>query len=241
MSALRRQVVPEELDDLKPEDPRAQRSRRDLQRIHRAMRSVAILRGALARLRLRTPPRRIIELGSGDGTLVLRLARRLHPAWRTVELHLLDREPAVPRAIVAAYGELDWRPSILCQDALAWSRERNGARYDLCLVSLFLHHFAAPELRALLAGIAARCDAVVACEPERGRFALLFSHFVGVLGANAITRGDAVKSVHAGFAGREIAAAWPLPADDWWLQEFRAWPFSHCFVAARRALRLAGA
>jgi hypothetical protein len=124
---------------------------------------------------------------------------------------------------------------------LAWAAERGALRYDLCLVSLFLHHFDETGLRRLLAGIADRCDAVVAYEPQRGRFAYLSSHLVGALGANAITRGDAVKSVRAGFAGGELAAAWPSRAADWWLQEFAALPFSHCFLAVRRTQRAAEA
>jgi len=238
MVTMSRSVVPEELDELRPDDPRAQRSRRDLRRIHHAMRSIAIFRGALERLSLARKPQRVIELGSGDGSLVLRLARSLTPAWSGVELCLLDREPVVSRETEEAFRELDWTTVVRRQDALEWAAEGGTQRYDLCLVSLFLHHFDEGTLRRLLAGIAQRCDAVIACEPERGRLAYFFSHFVGLLGANAITRGDAVKSVQAGFAGREIASAWPSRAADWWLQEFAALPFSHCFVAARSALRL---
>jgi SAM-dependent methyltransferase len=238
MATMSRSVVAEELDELRPDDPRAQRSRRDLRRIHRAMRSVSILRGALSRLRLARPPRSIVELGSGDGSLLLRLARNLKPPWRGVDVSLLDREPVIAHETEQAFRQLEWRPRVLRQDALQWAADPGPARYDLCLVSLFLHHFDESALRPLLAGIAARCDAVVACEPQRGRLAYAFSHLVGALGANAITRGDAVKSVRAGFAGREIADAWPSRPADWWTQEFAALPFSHCFVAARGALRM---
>jgi SAM-dependent methyltransferase len=239
MVTMSRSVVPEELDELRPEDPRAQRARRDLRRIHHAMRSIAILRGALARLRLARQPRRVIELGSGDGSLILRLARRLRPPWSGVELGLLDREPVVEGHTEEALRRLQWTPVVLRRDALEWAAEGGAQRYDLCIVSLFLHHFDEAALRGLLAGIAARCDALVACEPERGRLAYAFSHLVGALGANSITRGDAVKSVRAGFTGCEIGDAWPSRAADWWTQEFAALPFSHCFVAARTAVRLA--
>jgi hypothetical protein len=59
------------------------------------------------------------------------------------------------------------------------------------------------------------------------------SRLVGLLGTSAITRGDAVKSVAAGFAGRELSDAWPKGASGWQMREFRAPPFSHCFLAAR--------
>ena len=238
MATMSRSVVPEELDALRPEDPRAQRSRRDLLRIHRAMRSVSILHGALLKLRRDAPPRRIIELGSGDGRLLLRLARSLSPPWWGVDVSLLDREPAVHHDTEEGFRRLGWKPQVLRQDALAWADQRGYERYDLCIVSLFLHHFNETELRRLLAGIAARCDCVVASEPERGRLALFFSHFVGALGTNAVTRGDAVKSVEAGFTGEELSQAWPARDADWWLEEYGALPFSHCFVAARRPLRV---
>jgi SAM-dependent methyltransferase len=238
--AMSRSVVPEELDALRPEDPRAQRSRRDLLRIHRAMRSVSILRAALLKLRLDAPPRRIIELGSGDGRLLLRFAQSMSPPWWGVELSLLDREPAVHHDTEEGFRRLGWKPQVLQQDALAWAEQRSGERYDLCIVSLFLHHFDAAQLRRLLAGIAARCECVIASEPERGRLAHFFSRFVGVLGTNAVTRGDAVKSVEAGFTGEEISEAWPAQHSDWSLQEYGALPFSHCFVAARRPLRVPG-
>jgi hypothetical protein len=47
-----------------------------------------------------------------------------------------------------------------------------------------------------------------------------------------VTRHDAVLSVRAGFAGRELSALWPS-ADGWKLEERRAGLFSHLFVAHR--------
>ncbi len=84
MKAVPRRVRPEALDVLDPQDPRAQRSRRDLRRIHRAMGSLTILKNLVARLRLAAHPKRIVELGAGDGTLLLRLARILKPGWEGV-------------------------------------------------------------------------------------------------------------------------------------------------------------
>src|SRR5271155_3624760 len=69
---LRRRVCPEALDDLDPSDPRAVRARGDLQRVHRAMGSLTILRNLIARLRLAATPKAILELGAGGGTLLLR-------------------------------------------------------------------------------------------------------------------------------------------------------------------------
>src|SRR5579871_1062351 len=75
-----RLVVPEMLDELAPDDPRAQRARRDLRRVHGCMRSPAILKRLIETVSLPLARRwRIIELGAGDGTLMLRVATRLEP------------------------------------------------------------------------------------------------------------------------------------------------------------------
>ena len=80
---------------------------------------------------------------------------------------------------------------------------------------------------------ARRADALVACEPRRSRFALAASHLVAFLGANAVTRRDAVLSVRAGFVADELGRAWPDAG--WQLDEYEDGPFTHCFCARRDA------
>jgi hypothetical protein len=101
-------------------------------------------------------------------------------------------------------------------------------RADIITANLFLHHFDDAALARLLALAAGRAKAFVGCEPRRSRFAWLAAHMVGALGANAVTRHDAVVSVEAGFTGRELSALWP---PGWRVREQRAWPFSHVFSA----------
>jgi hypothetical protein len=233
MSVPVRNVVPEVLDGLEADDPRGRRSRRDLQRVHAAMRSVSILRRSVAQLRLATQPHRLVELGAGDGTLLLRFARALQPRWTDVELTLLDRVDLVSEQTRAAYLRLGWRVTIESADALAWAAEPQGRHYDLCFANLFLHHFEAAQLGLLLRGIGSRADALVACEPRRSGLARLGSRLMIFLGANDVTREDAVKSVDAGFAGEELSAAWGQAPQEWRLKEFSALPFTHCFTAVR--------
>jgi hypothetical protein len=217
-----------------PDDPLAQESRRDLQRIHIAMRTLTTLRRALARLRSSPRPRRILELGAGDGTLLLRLARTLAVQWPDVELTLLDRHDLIGRETRAAYRSLGWHVSVVTTDVLDWTHTGSAQHYDLCVAALFLHHFAGRELAEILAAVSARADAFVACEPRRDTWAWLGSRLVGVIGGNRITRSDAVSSVAAGFAGLELSRAWPDPDNCWALQEWRAFPFTHCFLARAR-------
>jgi hypothetical protein len=220
------------LDNLDPADPRAVRARRDLQRIHHAMASLTILKSLIVRLRWSAAPRSVVDLGAGDGTLLLRLAGAM-PAWGEVKLTLLDQHNAVTTETMDGFSKLRWRARVLCEDALIWARDPAARGTDLCITTLFLHHFEDVDLRSLLAGIAHRCNAFVAVEPRRDVLARVGSRLVGFLGASAVTRGDAVKSVAAGFAAREITDAWPKERDRWHIREFHALPFSHCFSAER--------
>jgi SAM-dependent methyltransferase len=238
MSPSCRLVEREELDGLAADDPRGRRSRRDLQRVHIAMRSLSSLRRAVAALQLAAQPRRILELGAGDGTLLLRFARAQRPAWNDVELTLLDRVDLVSGQTRAAYRELGWQVSLLRADALEWAASPQACRYDLCFANLFLHHFESAPLRLVLRAVAAATNAFVACEPRRSNAARFGSRLIVLLGANEVTRQDAVKSVAAGFTDQELSAAWSTAEGDWNLVEFSALPFSHCLAAARAKSRL---
>jgi hypothetical protein len=114
-------------------------------------------------------------------------------------------------------------------------------RWDLIVTTLFLHHFEGAALERVLAAIEHRTERFFACEPRRAPLALVGSHLVGALGANAVTREDAVLSVHAGFRDDELSRTWPGDAADWQLHEYPAGLFSHCLRAERRSARpLAG-
>ncbi|HEY0265125.1 MAG TPA: hypothetical protein VGC16_00140, partial [Rhizomicrobium sp.] len=101
---------------------------------------------------------------------------------------------------------------------------------DIAIANLFLHHFDDAALERLLAAVAANCRGLVACEPRRSAFALLGARLVFALGANDVTRHDAVASVRAGFAGQELSALW-RQGDPWKSGECGVFPFSHIFLA----------
>lgn len=233
MDGSLRIVLPERLDHLEPKDPLARRSRRDLRRVHIAMGSVSILRRMVSGLGLVEQPRRILDLGAGDGTLLLRFARALKPRWTGVELTLLDRQDLVAAETRQAYRQLGWTVTSLHTDALSWARAPAAERYDLCVAVLFLHHFDTAELNILLAGTGLRTHAFVGCEPRRNALSRVGSAAVGLIGANEVTREDAVKSVAAGFLGAELSAAWQHVEGEWIVDEYRSLPFSHCFTAVR--------
>ncbi len=231
-----RRVEPELLDELSADDPRALRSRKDLQRVNGLMGSASILLRALDRAGDTKPPRLLVELGAGDGSLMLRMARLRGKRWAGTRLILIDRHPCITAETLADFRELGLQPEVLAIDVFDWLAQPEADPADIVIVNLFLHHFSGAALEQLMHGISRRARAFVCCEPRRSRLALVGSHLLGLIGCNAVTRHDAVLSVHAGFRDRELTALWPQPAtvaDAWRVDESAAGMFSHLFVASR--------
>src|SRR5262245_49961208 len=106
--ALVRVLEPEVLDGLDAADPAAQRARRDLRRVHRAMATRSVLVRALQAVLPRAPaqPLQMLELGAGDGTLMLGVVRVLARRGWHGQLTLLDRQRCVEATTLAAYADL---------------------------------------------------------------------------------------------------------------------------------------
>ena len=92
---MERVVKPELLDSLPANDPGAVGSRRDLQRLHKWMGHTRLMEGALRSIMNGEQPRRIVDLGAGDGEFTLRLARQLVPRWRDVCVTMVDQQEIV--------------------------------------------------------------------------------------------------------------------------------------------------
>jgi hypothetical protein len=222
---LQRCLVPELLDLLPPDDPRAIKSRRDLALINAIMRQSALMAGALARL---PGPRVVADLGSGDGRFLLSVAKRLARRWPRVTVLICDQQDIVSDRTRAEFGALGWNCEVRRGDIFDTLPDA-----DIITANLFLHHFEDNALSRLLALAAARAPAFVACEPRRNGFSLLGARLLWALGCNDVTRHDAVASVCAGFNGLELAALWPQDgaALRWRLEERGIFPFTHLFAA----------
>lgn len=233
-----RVVEPEWLDHLPADDPRAIRSRGDLRRINRLMSATSLLGEALDPLVAGRENVRIVELGAGDGSLLLRLARSRARAWPPIALGLLDLQPVVVPATLMQYRALGWTPKVIQADVFNWLRESrahadlDAADAPIIVANLFLHHFEGQRLVDLVQGIASRARAFVCIEPRRSSAALVGSHLLGAIGCNDVTRHDAVVSVRAGFRDGELSAHWPRETG-WDLRESSAGLFSHRLVAVR--------
>jgi 2-polyprenyl-3-methyl-5-hydroxy-6-metoxy-1,4-benzoquinol methylase len=221
--AAARRLEPEWLDELPEHDARAQRSRRDLQRVNWIMGNAAILAS-----RLPAGIARLAEVGAGDGAFALRLIGRMRAKPATVTL--VDRQSSVARDTIAAFGRQGVAVESLRVDVFDWLKSTERP-FDAIVANLFLHHFDDDALRRLLGLVAARTSCFVACEPRRSALALSGSRLLGLIGCNDVTRHDAVASVRAGFRDAELTALWPR--EGWLVEESPSRLFSHAFVARR--------
>lgn len=225
-----RLIEPEWLDELPPGDPRAIRSRNDLRRINGIMGHVGFFTGILSGHFNFRSPLRLVEIGTGDGTLLLNVARRLGLRSPKIEATLLDLHPVVTANTTAALNSLGWTTHVEKADVFDWAARDEPV--DVVIANLFLHHFQDDSLSRLFRLISGKDTVFVACEPRRGSFALAASRLVGLIGCNDVTRHDAVISVRAGFRDRELSELWPS-ASGWKLDEAKTGLFSHGFVAFR--------
>lgn len=222
-------VEPEWLDVLPADDPRAMRSRRDLTRVNRVMMQTRIMARLLRRCAAQ-PPRSLLELGGGDGTFMLRIARLLAPHWPGISVRILDRQDIVGPETRDAFVRLGWPLETVAADVFEYFEGAGAAGVDIVAANLFLHHFRDAQLARLLSQAGGITRLFVACEPRRSRLALAGSRLLWGIGCNDVSRHDAMVSVRAGFSGRELSRLWPAGAG-WELVEHEAGPFTHCFAA----------
>jgi hypothetical protein len=174
---------------------------------------------------------RLVDLGAGDGSFLLQVARQLSPPWYHVRAVLLDRQNVFLPGISRQFTELGWQLQTIQADIFDWlANSPTLPAREVMLANLFLHHFTTPQLAALLKAVAKRARVFIAVEPRRSAWSFAFSRLVRVIGCNHVTRHDAPASVQAGFTGTDLSALWPA-GGNWALQEREAGPFSHLFVA----------
>ena len=223
-------VVPELLDSLPPDHAAAIHSRRDLCRLNWLMGHAAIIASTLT-TRLKRPPRTIVEIGAGDGMLMLKLASRMRICWPRMRVILVDRQSVTTNSTIEQIRGMGWQCETVTADAFEWLAA-NSSPTDVVLANLFLHHFEDEKLKALFRSLVHRTDLFVACETRRKWFSSAASHLIGLIGCNSVTRHDAIISVKAGFVGKELSGLWPH--GDWDLSERRTGWFTHQFIAQRR-------
>ena len=228
MSRVRR-IEPEWLDELPADDPRALRARRELTRVNWLMMQVSIMTRSLWEHALH-PPRLLLDLGAGDGTFMLRVARRIARRWPDVTVILLDRQNAVRSDTLEGFRSLSWKVETVSDDVFHFLQRTRLSDIDIVTSNLFLHHFTDERLVSLFEHLRQLAGLFIACEPRRNVAAAMGSRLLWAVGCSDVTRHDALASVNAGFAALELSTLWPR--DDFWeIREGSAGLFSHVFVA----------
>jgi hypothetical protein len=234
---MNRQVQPELLDQLPPSDRGAIASRRDLPRVNAWMGHARLMDRAFSGVFPCPAPRTIVDLGGGDGTFLLQLARRMVPRGKGARATIVDRRNLLTGRTRDAFAALSWQVDSVESDIFAWLQRPHPQRSapqrsDLTVTTLFLHHFQPDNLQELLRGAAGQTELFLACEPRRTAYALRAAGLLWVIGCNRVTLHDAQISVRAGFLGSELSSLWPAGAG-WQLTERPAGQFTHCFMARR--------
>jgi len=197
---MSRVVLPELLDVLPPQDAAAQRSRRDLRRLNAWMNHRNLMAAALRECFPAEAPRRIVELGAGDGHFLLSVAQRLH--WRGTEAVLVDRLNALDPRIVESFRGLGWRVKAELAEAAEWLRQATPGSADAVISNLFFHQFETAALTELLRLAAKTAPVVIALEPRRAWLPKLSGPWLWTIGCGPVTRHDANISIRAGFLRR---------------------------------------
>src|ERR1041384_7036873 len=211
-------VEPEWLDHLAVDDPGAAGSRRDLRRLNTWMGHAGFVSRALRSAAGGSLPKRVGELGGGDGIFLLRVAQRLVRLLPSVHATIVDRQALVSPATRAAFAAVGWRLETVQEDVFDWLEHQPQRPDGGWICNLFLPHFNREQLARLLGEAALRAQVFVALEPRRSSWSLTFSRLVGLIGCNSVTQHDAPASVRAGFAGHELSQLWPAN-EDWRLKE----------------------
>src|SRR6202047_2791981 len=116
--SLARRVEPELLDHMPADDRAAVRARRDLKRLNAVILQSGIMAPILAAQWAHDPPRTILDLGAGDGTFMLSVARRLAARWPSVIVTLLDRQSIVSQETRDAFVASSWKVETIAADVL---------------------------------------------------------------------------------------------------------------------------
>ena len=157
------------------------------------------------------PPRRILEIGAGDGKFMLAVARRIGEALaggradaaRSHRPCLSLRRATSSASLAGASRQSPPMSSHGCRTCRGTALRRDHRQPVPAPLRQCRSRAAAFRTTAPLAPL------LLATEPRRGSFPLAAARLLWAIGANDVTLHDAAASVRAGFAGKELSALWP--------------------------------
>src|SRR4051794_26706178 len=111
-------IEAELLDQLPPEDLAAAGSRRDLRRLNFCMGHSGLVARQLRQAFPTHHARTIADLGGGDGSFLLSVARRLQPGWQGIEALIVDRQDLVDSKTREDFQAAGWTVKVIKHDLL---------------------------------------------------------------------------------------------------------------------------
>jgi SAM-dependent methyltransferase len=202
-------------------DDEALRSLADLRLVDRWLGNRGALRAAVLPY-LEAPAARILDAGCGSGDVLANLKRASGGRAVAVGLDLKPLHLSVaPAGVLRVAGDVKSLPFA-------------PRSFDVVTASLFLHHFDAPELPSVLAGLWALARrALVVNDLRRARVPYLFGRvFFRALFRSPVSVADGLASIRRGFTEADLAeafAAASIPG----VRIRRTWPYRLIAVAAR--------
>ena len=230
---MQRILQPEMLDGLPADHPAAVASRKDLRIINRLMNHVSFLNRSTRWIqdKAKKSPVRIVELGSGDGSLACRMLLRWGKVATGSRILFMDQSPCLEKNHAEPLDRLGWEVDNQVVDVFKWF-EKDASEIDLCFASLFVHHFTFEEISRLFDQLKARTKAFVCLEPRRDWKGLLAAKALWCIRCDPVTLNDACISVRAGFLNQELSQIWMQNTETSWdMEERSAGLFSHLFSA----------
>ncbi len=212
---MSRTVSPEILDSLEPDDPRAIRNRREINRLNRMMGNHQWLLNSLQEL---VPEgSQIIDLGAGDITFYE------HIKGQPILYSALDRVkpgPSIPQG-------MQW---ITCniESFEGWEA------YNVITANLFLHQLTDEALGKLGSIWNKTADIMIFNEPLRHPFhRMIAPAFLKFGGYGLVTQHDGLVSIEAGFRGGELPGLLGL-GENWKIEEHQTLRGSYRMIATRK-------
>ena len=209
-------IVPELLDSLASDDPRAIRSRRELRWINALMGNERWILRQLGRFPTWCD-KGILEWGAGEGFLCEKIMRAF-PRAQVTGLDFMPRPDHLSQRISWISGDLlQWQPDIFP---------------DVIVANLFLHHLTEEQLSVCMR-LLHHASVLIVSEPLRKKN----SHFWGRLLhplLEDVTRHDMHVSIDAGFVRGDLSRVWAEISSGWIIEEWEQWPGAYRSVWRRK-------
>lgn len=148
-------------------------------------------------------PARVLDLGSGGGDLLVRLAGLARADGLDVEWVGADPDP---RALTVAEERTTPGVTFRCADAAALRAE--GGRFDVVVSNHVMHHLTAEELRDFASDTLALSEGMVLhSDIRRSRLAYgLYAVGVTPLAPGTFLRTDGLRSIRRSYHAEELAS-----------------------------------